>query len=237
MRLRLRFSKTGKVRWTSHRDVARMWERAFRRVRLPIAHTEGFSPRPKLSFGLALPTGAESCAEYLDVHLDHRGGEVGPEELVPSLSSALPPGVDAVAVRLEEEGASLQEDVTSCRWELEVEATAAADLAARVERTLAAPSIRVKRQRKGREIEDDLRPAILSLTASGPDRKRPARLDAVLATQPRGVRPSELLEGIGSEIVLTRMTRTHQWIERDGARLEPIPLDATDAQHALERAS
>ena len=69
MKVRIRFSKLGKIRWTSHRDVARMWERAFRRVQLPLAYSEGFSPRPKVSFGLALPTGYESVAEYLDVEL------------------------------------------------------------------------------------------------------------------------------------------------------------------------
>jgi radical SAM-linked protein len=67
MRVRLRFAKVGKVRWTSHRDVARMWERALRRIRLPLAYTQGFSPRPKVSFGLALSTGHESVAEYLDI--------------------------------------------------------------------------------------------------------------------------------------------------------------------------
>ena len=69
LRVRFRFTKTGKIRFTSHRDVARMWERALRRARLPVAYTEGCSPRPKLSFGLALPTGCESNAEYLDVAL------------------------------------------------------------------------------------------------------------------------------------------------------------------------
>ena len=69
-RLRVRFSKLGKVRWTSHRDVARMWERALRRSGLPVAYSGGFSPHPLLSFGLALPTGCESTAEYLDVILD-----------------------------------------------------------------------------------------------------------------------------------------------------------------------
>ena len=67
MRLRLRFDKHGKVRFTSHRDVARIWERTLRRAALPVAYSEGFSPRPKLSFGLALSTGHESDAEYLDV--------------------------------------------------------------------------------------------------------------------------------------------------------------------------
>ncbi len=70
MRIRFRFSKLGKIRFTSQRDVARMWERALRRAGLPLAYTAGFSPRPQLSFGLALPTGCESLAEYLDVALD-----------------------------------------------------------------------------------------------------------------------------------------------------------------------
>ena len=54
MRVRLRFTKQGKVRFTSHRDVARTWERVLRRAGLPVASTEGFSPRPKVHFGLAL---------------------------------------------------------------------------------------------------------------------------------------------------------------------------------------
>ena len=52
MRVRLRFTKVGKIRWTSHRDVARMWERAIRRAGLPVAYSAGFSPRPRLHFGL-----------------------------------------------------------------------------------------------------------------------------------------------------------------------------------------
>ena len=73
-RVRFRFSKTGKVRFTSHRDVARMWERALRRSRLPVALSQGFSPPPLLSFGLALPTGCESRGEYLDARLDADAG-------------------------------------------------------------------------------------------------------------------------------------------------------------------
>ncbi len=70
MRLRIRFSKLGKIRFTSHRDTARIWERGLRRAGLPVAYSEGFTPRPRISFGLALPTGYESEAEYLDVELD-----------------------------------------------------------------------------------------------------------------------------------------------------------------------
>ena len=65
--VRIRFSELGKVRFISHRDAARAFDRAFRIEQLPLAFTEGFSPRPKVSFGLALSVGHESLAEYMDV--------------------------------------------------------------------------------------------------------------------------------------------------------------------------
>ena len=58
--VRLQYTKHGKIRWISHRDVARALERAFRVAELPLAFSEGFSPQPKVSFGLALSTGHES---------------------------------------------------------------------------------------------------------------------------------------------------------------------------------
>src|SRR4029450_4438354 len=69
MRVRFRFVKLGKVRFTSHRDVARLWGRAWGGAWLRVASTEGFSPRPKVHFGLALSVGHESLGEYLDVDL------------------------------------------------------------------------------------------------------------------------------------------------------------------------
>ncbi|MDG2111833.1 MAG: TIGR03936 family radical SAM-associated protein, partial [Actinomycetota bacterium] len=56
LRVRIRFQKLGKVRFVGHRDVARIFERALRKVGFPVTYSEGFSPRVKLSFGLALPT-------------------------------------------------------------------------------------------------------------------------------------------------------------------------------------
>ncbi len=133
VRLRIRFSKLGKIRWTSHRDLARMWERAFRRVQLPLAYSEGFSPRPKVSFGLALPTGHESVAEFLDVELTGLdgpafdglpSGAAALDGLPARLSAALPVGVDATAVAVLPPGSpSLQEEVASCSWRWTAAAT------------------------------------------------------------------------------------------------------------------
>jgi radical SAM-linked protein len=228
MRVRFRFTKLGKVRWTSHRDVARMWERALRRAGLPVAYSEGFSPRPKISFGLALPTGHESVAEYLDVDL---GEPVEPITLPGRLSPALPVGIDVTAAAVVERSAdSLQHEVTSSSWL--VQGDARDGLAARIDEVLAASEVVVTRERKGRPVTDDIRPAIRSLVLE------PGHtLTCELATQPRGVRPAELLAVLGIEFEDCLVRRTHQWIERDGARREPLSLDATNAPHAGVRAS
>ncbi len=118
VRIRLRFTKLGKIRWTSHRDVARMWERALRRASLPVARTAGFTPRPKVSFGLALPTGHESVAEFLDVELETASLDVG--SLPALLTPVLPAGIEVTgAAAVDARADSLQEAVTSCTWELE----------------------------------------------------------------------------------------------------------------------
>jgi radical SAM-linked protein len=230
-RVRFRFSKTGKVRFTSHRDVARMWERALRRSRLPVALSQGFSPHPLLSFGLALPTGCESRGEYLDARLDEaRPDEVSFDALPSLLTPLLPDGVvvqAAGAVALAE--GSLQQEVASCDWELEVFGLSGEELQERVEQVLASPSLIVHRERKGRPTEDDVRAAILTLAVThddGPEQgEQPiGRFRAELATHPRGVRPSDLLSAFGTDVVLARACRTHQWIERDGARFEPLSV-------------
>jgi radical SAM-linked protein len=229
MKARVRFTKVGKVRWTSHRDVARMWERACRRAGVPLAYTEGFSPRPKVSFGLALPTGHESLAEYLD--LDVSDDTIEPVTLPGRLTPALPVGIDVVAAAAVAPGAdSLQHEVTSSTWVVVLGDHG--DLAGRIQDVLAAPEIVVTRERKGRPVTDDIRPAIRSLVLE-PD----ATLTFELAVQQRGVRPSELLSVLGIEFEDCLVRRTHQWIERDGARWEPISLDATAAPHAGVRAS
>ncbi|HTZ07517.1 MAG TPA: TIGR03936 family radical SAM-associated protein [Acidimicrobiales bacterium] len=216
MRIRIRFTKLGRVRWTSHRDVARMWERALRRGRVPLAYTAGFTPRPQLSFGLALPTGCESVAEYLDVALT---AELDPATVAGRVGALLPEGVDVDAAAVLDPGArSLQEDVTACAWDIDVPTLSGAELDSACRRALEAPSLPVRRERKGRVVTDDLRPSVRALAA------RPgspgARLVAELATQPRGVRPSELALALGVELGLAR--RTCQWIERDGSRWEPL---------------
>src|SRR5271169_6220069 len=68
-RLIVRYAKRGRMRFASHRDIARAVERGVRRAGLPVAHSAGFTPHPKISYAGAAPTGAASEAEYLEIGL------------------------------------------------------------------------------------------------------------------------------------------------------------------------
>jgi radical SAM-linked protein len=220
MRLRVRFTKLGKVRFTSHRDVARIWERSIRRAGLPVAYSQGFSPHARIAFGLALPTGAESLAEYLDIALDEA---VDVDTMPAVLSGALPPGFVAVAAaEVEPHSESLQQAITSCSWELDAVGVDPDTVAAAVDRLLAADTIVVTRERKGKPVEDDLRPGILALemVGAGP---LGTRLRAELGARPRALRPSELLAALALPGDDVRVCRTHQWIQLSDARREPLP--------------
>jgi radical SAM-linked protein len=243
MRVRLRFSKLGKIRFISHRDVARIWERAFRRAGIAVAYTEGFSPRPKLSFGLALPTGHESLGEYLDVDLAPVATTEAPidvDRLPARLDPCLPVGLDAQGAAVIEPGTpSLQQAVTSCTWRIEVVGVGADRLASLAEAAMAAGELPAIRTRKGQEEHVDLRPAVRSAEVTG-STARGALLVAELATQPRSARPADLLAALDPTLEEGLVCRTHQWIMVDGARSEPVPLTAAPvapSPHAEARAS
>ena len=190
--VRIRFTKRGKVRFVSHRDVARAFERAFRIEQLPLSFTHGFSPRPKVSFGLALSVGHESDAEYLDVELA-RAIDLDP--LPAALSAALPEGIDVTgAVQLVERAPALQEAVALVEyrvtpWDAGDRPTPADVLAAMVTRALARRTLPVTRTRKGRESTDDIRPAIRTIEL-GTDHEGSPELELTLSTQSRGARPA-----------------------------------------------
>lgn len=238
-RVRIRFDKFGRIRFTSHRDVARVWERSLRRSRLPVSYSEGFSPRPRLRFGLALATAHESCGEYLDVDLEPgavSSGDVDIDVLAELVNPTLPPGMTVQATAHVEPGApSLQESVDSCTWLVDVPALTTARAHDLVERALAAEELPVTRTRKGKSVTDDVRPSVLALRVADPDERPPAAqwqpagsmLLAELGTQPRTCRPAELLAAVDPTLEEGRVVRLHQWTKVDGVRREPIPLEAT----------
>jgi len=233
IRLRVRFAKRGKVRFTSHRDVARLWERALRKAGVDVAYSEGFSPRPKLSFGLALSTGHESEAEYLEIRLAE-----GPrtdtdladlDSLGRRLDEALPAGIDVLAVAAsDQKNDSLQQAVTACTWRFEVDDLSVADARRWVADLLATDQIVVERERKGTVVSEDLRHQVFALDVIGATATG-VRLEAELGTQPRALRPAELLAASNPPLRARYVCRMHQWMLQGDERVEPLAVDAGPA--------
>ena len=234
MRLRIRYSKKGKVRFISHRDVARIWERTLRRVGVSVAYSQGFSPRPKLSFGLALSTGHESEAEFLDLELSDEDGDwtaVRGEDLAARLTAALPVGLDVVAVAPVEKGDSLQQAVTSCTWAIEVDDVDREYMDAWVADVLSREEIVVERERKGKPVVEDLRPHVLALDVTGTT-ETGIRLSADLGTQPRALRPTELLAAVDPPLTARTVCRMNQWMSQGDDREEPLMAPTVPAPSA-----
>jgi radical SAM-linked protein len=224
VRIRLRFTKVGKVRFLGHLDLARCWERAIRRAELPIAYSEGFSPRPKVHFGLALPTGAQSLAEYIDIDLTR---PVELEGVATILSNLLPTGVEITGCsEVAGNAEALQAVVTSCTWRFSYDqgSISGSRLNDRCAEVLAADEIELELIRKKKPLVEDVRPAILGLTVESAAASEPALL-AEVAVKPRSLKPSEILSILGEEFGTHRITRIEQWTVVEGQRVVPLEAD------------
>ena len=112
--LLVRYAKRGKMRFASHLDVARAFERGVRRAGLPIAYSAGFTPHPKISYAGGAPTGVASEAEYLSLALTSRIEAGAVRE---RLNAALPDGIDVIAVT-EDTGGLPASRLTASEWQV-----------------------------------------------------------------------------------------------------------------------
>jgi radical SAM family uncharacterized protein/radical SAM-linked protein len=116
MRLRIRYSKHGTLRYLSHQELMTAILRAARRAKIPLIYTSGFHPHPLVSFGPALPSGVEGMNEYFDIEIP---SIIGPEEFKWRLNSKLPDGIEVLeALRIGKRVRSLSDVITCYRYEI-----------------------------------------------------------------------------------------------------------------------
>ncbi len=246
-RLRVRYAKRGPLRFTSHRDFARAFERALRRAAVPIAFSQGFTPHPKISYASAAPTGVASEAEYLEIGVQ---ATVDPEEVRAALDAALSPGLDILEV-VEVRGAgSLADRLHASRWQLELPGVGEDELRAAVAAFLAAPEVIVERMTKQGMRSFDARGAVdrMAVRSGTPDGSGPASstpsevntaacaiLDLVVRTVTPAVRPDDVLSGLRVVAALespapARATRLAQGMVTTGGNLvDPLAADREGA--------
>ena len=247
MRLRIIFSKTNALRYTSHLDLRTIWERTVRRAGLPLAYTQGFHPGPKIQVASALPLGFIGRAEIVDIWLQNNtGAGVVPthgdqsppkrEESRPYaelLQSAAPQGLNiACVIEVDEHAPALQTRV--CSAEYEVTLLGPADRS-KLEGKLAQllQAISLPRERRGKVY--DLRPLIEEITLSpSPPSPLPkgegdrgegsrVRINMRLAARPGATgRPEEVLDALGVQSETARIERTRLILKTQ------LPLEEND---------
>ncbi|MBK5306621.1 MAG: DUF2344 domain-containing protein [Frankiaceae bacterium] len=189
-RVRLRYTKRGRLRFTSHRDIARAFERALRRAQVPMAYSAGFSPHPKISWVGAAPTGVASEAEYVEIGLaEHRDLA----ELSKALDDSLPDGIDIVDAVDAPVGTSLPDRIEASHWQIRLPGVDQAAVVPAVEAFLAAESIPVERLTKKGMRTLDARAAVVSMRA---ETGACAILDLVVRHVTPAVRPDDVLSGL-----------------------------------------
>jgi radical SAM-linked protein len=195
-RLRIRYAKRGRLRFTSHRDFARAFERAIRRSGIPIGFSAGFSPHPKVSYAGAAPTGVASEAEYLEIGLAEARA---PATVLTALDAALPVGIDIVEVVdvARCSAKTLAERIEASQWQIRLPQVSVAQAQSAVDLLLAVDSAPVERPTKDGTRTVDARGPIVSATvSSGEMDARCATLNVVVQHQTPAVRPDDILTAL-----------------------------------------
>lgn len=187
-KVRLRFAKRGDLRLISHHDLMRCLERMLRRARIPVAQSQGFNPRPKVVFTLALALGIEGRREVVELELTE---PLSPDDVLARLRVAAPAGFDWLEAEAVAAGRAAQPDTVA--YVIDVPAPRRDEARIRLAALLAGAHWPYTRHRPDRTVEIDLRPFVLE-----------AELDELgvlrfrMKILPGGsARPEELLDALG----------------------------------------
>ena len=156
-KLRLQHAKRGRLRFTSHRDFQRAFERALRRANVPMAYSSGFNPRPKVSYANAAPTGVASEAEYVEIGVVQ---ECVPDKVLAKLNEVLPPGLDILDVVIANTP-DFVATLEASHWQVEFTDLDSATLETAISTFMAAEEVLVERVTKSGLRTFDARQAVL----------------------------------------------------------------------------
>jgi radical SAM-linked protein len=180
-RVRIRFTKQDDLRWISHRDLMRVWERLFRRAGVALSMTEGFHPKPRINFPSALAVGIAGLDELVEIDLAEQHTA---DSLREAIEPQLPPGMAIGAIEFLPD-LQHKAHVTHVTFQLGVPPERRVALSERISQLLAETSFMI--QRDGRKTPLDLRPLIDHLSLDGEILRMRLRVDREGSARPREV--------------------------------------------------
>ena len=227
-RLRLRYAKRGRLRFSSSRDFSRALERALRRAGVPMAFSAGFHPHPLISYANAAPTGTASEAEYFEIRVTER---VDPDALRAALDEALPEGLDVIEV-VEAGPGALADRLEASEWRLVLCGVERLEVEQAVAQYLATERAEATRTFKTGPRTFDTREAVRSFAVTGVDDDGCAILRMVVRHTTPSVRPDDILTALHAVTGLAppippRVTRLAQGplLDADDGVADPLATD------------
>ena len=229
--LRIHYTKGEAVKFISHHDEFRLWERALRRADLPLLYKQGFNPQPHMQFAAPLGVGITGVREPLDIVL----APPQPLDTVAArLRAKLPPGVTLVDVQeLPDKATALQNLIVGADYAIvlyaDPGAIEGADLQGRIDRLLATDEIWRVRERKGKPYAYNLRPLIFELHYTGYDAMAEEHRIFLRVQMRAGAtgRPDEVVDALGLDDFPRTLRRDHLYFEdvaEDAAVMAAYPV-------------
>lgn len=201
LRIRVNFNKTEAMRFTSHLDLYRTWERTLRRAKLPLLYSQGFKPRPKINIAAALPLGFTSQGDLVDIWLSEK---LDLAKLRSALQNATPAGLEINSVEeINPETPSLQSKLTAARYSILFLAPIP-NVEQKIGAIMTSPTIIRQRNQK----EYDLRPLIIEIQSAGGDESRRQKLLLTLQAKESATgRPEEVILALGGDPIQALIQR------------------------------
>ncbi|MDW8069947.1 MAG: TIGR03936 family radical SAM-associated protein [Anaerolineae bacterium] len=213
-RWRITFAKDRALRYISHLDLHRTWERVFRRAGIQVAYSRGFNPQPRIQLASALPLGYVGSAEVLDVILEEA---IESETLVSRLQSVAPVGLrilDAQTVPLQ--APALQAQLRQAEYRVQVSTVLPCEeIARRIADFLSIPHFTHMRTRQRRRETIDLRPLVDDLRLEHCDDGEAVLWMRLSLSAQRSVRPETVLEALGLAGTPPHIERTRLIFQKD----------------------
>lgn len=232
MIIRAKFTKINEIKYISHLDLMRLFQRAFRRANIPVKYSEGFNPHQKLSFATALTLGVTSEGEYFDVELDRH---ISVDEFIERLNKCLPEGIKILKAEYINEKKAIMSLIRWSSYIIEMilsENISKEEIETEIEKLLSMEEILVtKEKRKGKKvvtkqenIKDKIRELFVLINNDGR-----LVLKATLMTGSAGnLKPELLIDALMKYTNLMankediKIHRLELYMEKDGKIVTPI---------------
>ena len=229
-RLRVVYSRGEALRFISHQDEFRMWERALRRTMLPVAYKQGFNPQPHIQFAAPLAVGCCGRAEHMDFRLSERMPVVQVES---RLGAKLPPGVSICSMQeIPVKSRPLQGLLIGADYRIRVMAPETATGPQAVHEFLARGTVWRERERKGHPYRYNLKPLVHRLAWTGFDAAGPCHNLLLRVQMVAGAtgRPDEVIDELGLSEHALVLERTRLYFANEPDTNVAFPPDTLASQ-------